>query len=320
MADDYIYAVARVRCKELDLLNHQDIDQLMASTSYEECLKLLEDKGWGGENKDADAILSFENEKTWSFIRELTSNLSAFDILLLPTDFNNLKACIKSAVTNTEPHNAYIAGGKLPIETIKKAISENDFSVLPDNMREVAKEAYTTMLHTHDGQLCDAILDRACLNEIMHSGENSDNDVLREYAELSVAIADIKIAVRSCKTKKTLAFIGSSIAPCKTLDAGRLIRAASQNLDELFAYLSVTPYAEVTEKLKKSYSAFEKWCDDKIMSLIKGQKVNPFSIGPLFAYVIARQNEISVVRIILSCKLNGLDDNIIRERLRDMYV
>lgn len=38
------------------------------------------------------------------------------------------------------------------------------------------------------------------------------------------------------------------------------------------------------------------------------------------AYSIARQNEINTVRIILSGKLNNIDDNIIRERLRAMYV
>lgn len=320
MAEDYIYAVARIRHKELELFNNQDIDQLMASTSYDECLKLLADKGWGGEKMDASEILSYEDKKTWDLIKELTSDLSDFDILLLPIDFNNLKAAIKSAATGTVPHNTYLSGGSIPIENIEKAIANKDYSLLPENMREAAKLAYTTMLQTHDGQLCDALLDRACLYEIMECGDKSDNQVLRDYAELSVAIANIKIAVRSCKTHKTLAFIGSSIAPCRSLDSGRLIKAASQSLDEVFAYLAVTPYSEAAEKLKESYSAFEKWCDDKIMSLIKAQKVNPFTIGPLFAYVLARQNEISMVRIILSGKLNGLDDKIIRERMRDMYV
>ena len=56
------------------------------------------------------------------------------------------------------------------------------------------------------------------------------------------------------------------------------------------------------------------------MDLIKEQKMNPFTVGPLFAYVLARRNEISTVRIILSGKLNELDDGMIRERLREMYV
>ena len=74
------------------------------------------------------------------------------------------------------------------------------------------------------------------------------------------------------------------------------------------------------DKLKESPSAFEKWCDDRMTELIKEQKSNPFTLGPIMAYSIARQNEINTVRIILSGKLNNIDDSIIRERLRTMYV
>ena len=47
---------------------------------------------------------------------------------------------------------------------------------------------------------------------------------------------------------------------------------------------------------------------------------NPFGIGPLAAYLIARENEIKTVRIILSGKLNELPEESIRERVREMYV
>ena len=36
------------------------------------------------------------------------------------------------------------------------------------------------------------------------------------------------------------------------------------------------------------------------------QKYNSFSVGPLFAYLLARENEIKTVRIILTGKLNEL--------------
>ena len=50
------------------------------------------------------------------------------------------------------------------------------------------------------------------------------------------------------------------------------------------------------------------------------QKYNAFSVGPVIAYVIARQNEIKTVRIILTGKQNDLPDDSIRERVREMYV
>lgn len=322
MKDDYIYAVARVRARELGLLNRQDVDQLMACRTYEECLRTLSDKGWGaGEaGASAEAILAAEEEKTWAFIHELTSDMTPFQVLLFPTDYNNLKAAIKAVVTGVEPEDVFLPGGGIDPEQMLRCVREGDFSGLPEAMAQAADEAYHALLQKEDGQLCDVILDRACLIDVWNCGKQSGVPILADYAEMLVATSDIKVAVRACKTGKNRAFLDAALAPCATLDLSSLAAAACKSLDDLFGYLSATAYSEAAGRMKESYSAFEKWCDDKVMDLVKGQKMNPFTVGPLFAFVIARRNEISTVRIILSGKLNELDDGMIRERLRDMYV
>ena len=61
MSEDYIYAVARVRSRELTLLSRPDLDQLMACKSFEECLRVLQDKGWGhGVSVSAEQLLAEE--------------------------------------------------------------------------------------------------------------------------------------------------------------------------------------------------------------------------------------------------------------------
>ena len=84
-------------------------------------------------------------------------------------------------------------------------------------------------------------------------------------------------------------------------------------------YLAETDYAGGGEALAKSDSAFERWCDNRMIETISPQKYNAFTIGPVIAWVIARQNEIKTVRIILSGKQNGLPEDSIRERVRKMY-
>lgn len=321
MEELYIYQVARVRARELNLLNRQDIENLMASKSYEECVRLLGDKGWGtGSEKTAEEILSAESRKLWDFMGELLPDKSPFDVLLYPTDYNNLKAAIKASVTGVTPHNVFGSGGTVDPEKMLEAVRDNDFSRLPKAMGAAGERAYKTLLQTRDGQLCDMILDKACLEAVSAAGRESTDKLVKAYAELSVAIADIKIAVRCQKTGKSLSFIQGSLAECESLKRHSLAAAATKSLEDVFQYLASTDYAKAAEKLKESASAFEKWCDDRMMELIRKQKSNPFTIGPLMAYIIARQNEISTVRILLSGKLNRLDDGVIRERLREMYV
>ena len=57
-----------------------------------------------------------------------------------------------------------------------------------------------------------------------------------------------------------------------------------------------------------------------MMETIRPQKYNAFSVGPLVAYQLARENEIKTVRIILTGNQNEFPDEAIRERVREMYV
>ena len=53
---------------------------------------------------------------------------------------------------------------------------------------------------------------------------------------------------------------------------------------------------------------------------IRLELIHTFTIGPLVAYILARQSEISNVRIILTGKENDLPDSMIRERISKTYV
>ena len=135
-----------------------------------------------------------------------------------------------------------------------------------------------------------------------------------------MAVADIKMAVRGQKTGKSAAFMRKMLVACASLDVEALIHAAVAGRDEINAYLLNTRYGQAVEELKKSPSAFECWCDNRIMELIRPQKYQSFTIAPLAAYILARENEIKMVRLVLSAKRNHLKESVVRERLREMYV
>ncbi len=56
------------------------------------------------------------------------------------------------------------------------------------------------------------------------------------------------------------------------------------------------------------------------MESIRPEKAHPFTIGPLAAYILARESEISSVRMIITGKENDLPDQMIRERISRTYV
>ncbi|HHY83454.1 MAG TPA: V-type ATPase subunit [Clostridiales bacterium] len=317
----YIYAVARIRSKELQLLDAQFIEQLMAAPGYGECMHLLINKGWGREGfTEPEQILDEEYRKAWSFISELVEDMSVFEVLLLPNDYHNLKAAIKMVYTGTANEGYFSNNGTINHDIIMEAVKTKDFSLLPEHMQKCAPEAYETLLHTGDGQLCDIIIDRAALEALYKAGKESGSEVIKAYTELKTAASNIRIAVRAHRTGKSLEWMERAMSPCDTLDIGQLSQAAASGFEEICEYLRHTEYADGVKELEKSLSSFERWCEDLLIRKIRPQKYNSFTIDPLAAYLIARDNEIKTVRIILLGKLNQLPEDIIRERLREMYV
>ena len=206
------------------------------------------------------------------------------------------------------------------LEEMLDIIKKKEFGRLPGFMAGIAREAYETLLHTQDGQLCDIMVDKAALEAIYEAGKRSGEEIIRDYAESTVAVADIKIAVRSQKTAKSLEFMKRAMAECDSVNINALMRAAQNGMDAIEEYLESTAYKGGAKALKESASAFECWCDNRIVETIRPQLYNPFTIGPVVAYVLARENEIKTVRIILTGKQNDLPVESIRERVREMYV
>lgn len=322
MEEQYTYAVARIRAKELTLLNKQDLEQLLSAKDYDDALRSLADKGFGdGESfSNTEELLRYESQKTWKLIGELVKDMSVFDVFLYSNDYHNLKASVKAVISDVPTDKLFINDGTVAPETIFKAVKEREYNLLPEHMREAAQEAMSVLLKTSDGQECDIIIDTAALTAIREAGRKSESQMIDKYSELTVALADIKTAFRACLVKKPLSFIKRALAECDSLNIGSLAQAASKSVEDVYEYLSLTDYADAVEEMKSSMSAFEKWCDNRIMDHIKQQKQNPFTIGPLAAFILARENEIKAVRIILSGKQNSLKDSSVRERLRDLYV
>lgn len=319
----YTYAVARIRALEVSLLTNAVIEQLLACKSAEQALQLLVEKGWGdltAGTLDADDVLNKEEEKMWQTIREVAPDMHVFDVLSLPKLYHNLKAAIKEVCTEVENKNIFYDDCEISGEEMFALVQNKEFDKLPGNMSATAREAFDTLLHTRDGQLCDLIIDRATLEAMLEAGKKSGEKIIEEYAQTAVAIADIKIAVRSQKTGKNAEFMKKAMVNCSEINVDQLTQAALAGAEEIAQYLEGTSYREGADALRISPSAFERWCDNKMTDSMRSQKYESFSVGPLLAYLLARQNEIKTVRIILTGKQNEFPDEAIRERIREMYV
>ena len=319
---NYSYAVARIRVREKSLLSDADVSQMAGLKDADAVLSFLLDRGWGDADsgRNPDRVFLAEEKKAWKLMEELGVDPEVFDVLSYPRLYHNLKAGIKAVCTGNEDPAVFYSDVAISGEKMLAAVRDQEWDQLPEHMRSAAARAMEVMLKTRDGQMCDVIVDRAALDAMAEAGRKTKHAIVKEYASSQVAVTDIKIAVRAAKTGKSLAFLKDALAPSDRLDVRKMALAASEGEQALYEYLADHGYAEAVEALKISPSAFERWCDNRLIETIRPQKRNPFSIGPVVAFYLAKENEIRTARIVLTAKANGFPEEAIRERIREMYV
>lgn len=325
---DYAYAVARIRANEPGLLKTVDQEQLITAENVQAALRILSDKGWNDVEsyENVNDALRNQARKTWDLLLEIAPDPDELGFLAVKNDFHNMKAVLKEMVSvkNSLPDqnitDHFLTPSTLNFEDLRHVLIQKKFQDLPPFARDAAQKTYEVLVRTYDGQLADIMLDAMALGAMQQKAEATGNRFVQDLTELICATTNLKIVMRAIRTGKDGAFLETALCKTKTLDKESMIRVAGKGMRDWTDWVSTTPYSAAVEYIAISATVFEKWCDDLVMQQLEGAKYQSFGIEPLIAYYFARDAEIKNVRIILSCKHNQLPVEMIRERVRKLYV
>lgn len=318
---EFAYAVARIRSNENKLLSSPVIESLISASSYNEAQKILSDAGYGDFSKfDEDKILSDVQERAFKLIYESAPDKKCLDFLIVKNDFHNIKALLKCMVSGMSTDGLLLSPSVVDAEKLELALKSKSFDDLEKPFCDIARRAYELVTTTMDGQTLEVFLDRKCLEVSLEFAMQSKDVFSIELSRLMAMLSNIKIALRCLNNHKDKDFILSALCPVGGYDINELCEACISGIDSLCAYESRIGFEKLAESTKQGYAAFEKTSDDMLIEKIRHAKYQCLGIAPLVAYYFASDAEIKTVRIILSCKKNDIDNELIRERVRELYV
>ena len=98
---------------------------------------------------------------------------------------------------------------------------------------------------------------------------------------------------------------------------GNIDYHAVASLEKVQAILKPVSYTHLDVYKRQE---FERMCDDYLMSYVKEAQYKTLTPEPLVGYILGKETEIKCVRIIMTCKLNNIDSETIKERVREAYV
>ena len=321
----YAYACARVSALSKRLLDDTALKR-MAEGSMGDALRILIDDRYGslpdaGED-DGERMIERELTAMREEVQSLSPEPEITDLFLLQSDVMNLKTFIKARLLD-QKDVAWQAGGLFDRERLEKAVAEQDYGFLPEDMAAELDALEKRLSVGVEPQLISIALDRAYLK---HALKATAKD--KGFGQYFKAKADFDNVLTFLRVRAMGGGRGM-LRDVLLVEGGIPLKAFYEGYD-----LSAEGFGKIVESsvcrrplaaaLDKMYGTgsigeVEKARDNYLMSLIAARRHDAMSLYPVVGYIIAKAREAQNVRLILTVKRNGHHESVISERLVKLY-
>lgn len=329
---DFTQAAARIKVLETRLLSRTKIERMVDAKDVEEVIKILGETEYsnaiGEPNKveEYEKILSAELNRVYKLMYEMSREKIVVDILALKYDYHNLKVLIKEKILQKNLKNLYIAISTIDFPKLRQDYLDNNLGDIDERFNKILENVRKDFEINSDPQRIDILLDRYYFDHLYELAKKADIPLFINYVQNLIDFTNIKSLIRIKKQNKGADFLEEVILCNGKIEKNNIILQANNSLQDI---LEKFKNYDISLQLKsglefyqqsESLSEFEKQCDNYLMGLNKPSKYINFGPEPIFSYIVAKETEVKVLRIIIVSKLNKLSPNNIRERLRDLYV
>lgn len=329
---DFTHAVARLRVMEKRLLDKNKVERLLDSNGAEEVLRILQETAYGeGINNiesayEYEKVLKEELINLYDSLYKISPVKDVIDIMSMRYDYHNIKVLLKAKALGKDLSNILIPIGTIPVDILKNSILTGELNPLGKYIADAIKDIEVKFEESKDPQVIDVLLDKYMFNNMLSRAKELDIDYITRYVQESIDITNIKTMLRVKKQNKDGRFLEAVLIPNGTINERIYIEGLNDSLEGFIAKISRTEYSKVLSSILEEYTAsgnissLDALYDNYIMNHAKDAKRVNFGPEPIIAYIIAKETEIKIIRIIMVGKINNVSTEIIRERLRDLYV
>lgn len=324
----YVYANSRIKVLETHLLNNNLIERLKQAIDIKEILRILDGTDYKDYFKNTTDISDFEKnlrkylKYKFEVIEKSTKEKIFGEFFLVIYDYQNAKAFLKAKLLKDYDINDVLSYSE-NTDDIKKSIDTNDYRNLSKYLRDGIISAERTFKRTHDPKTIDIVLDRMYYKHRLSLAKDMKYDFVLDLIKSEIDLCNIRTFIRSQKLGFDANEFSKNIIEDGYIEISNFIKWYNGNefLDKLY----YTKYNIFIESIKEwlntdSPTRFEKEVDNYILNILKEGKSTNFGIKPIIGYLYALIAETKNLRIIFEGIINKVPNELISERLRDMYV
>ena len=328
----FTQAVSRIWVLETKLLDKPKVERMIEAPSANEVLRILNETEYSNVSsnikraEDYEEILSAELKRVYDLVYEISPVKEVVKIMSLKYDYHNVKVLLKGKVLGKDLSSMIIKLGNLDLQEIKRKIDGDNYKSLNGTLGKGVQEAMKAFEETKDPQKIDIIIDKYMFKELVEIQKSLGYKFIDNLVKAMIDSINIRTLLRIKKQNKGRDFAEEVIVEGGAIDRSKLVALLNESPENIMAKLQSTIYSDLIKEGFEGYiatesaSLLEKLSDNYIMELMKDSKLVTFGPERLLSYIYAKETEIKVIRIIMVGKLNNIAEEVIRERLRDIYV
>ena len=327
----FTQAVSRIWVLENRLLDKTKVERMIESTSASEVLRILNETEYANVSsnvkraEDYEEILTAELKRIYDLVYEMSPVKEIVKIMSLKYDYHNAKVLLKAKVLGKDLSSMLIKLGNLELQEIKRKIDSDNLKSLNGILGKGIQEAMKVFEETKDPQKIDIIIDKYMYEELVEINKSLNYKFIDNLVKAMIDSTNIRTLLRIKKQNKGRSFAEEVIFNGGAIDSNKLVLLLNESPENIMSRLQTTIYSSLIKEGLEGYiatdsaSLLEKLSDNYIMQLMKDSKLVTFGPERLLSYIYAKETEIKVIRIIMVGKLNNIAEEVIRERLRDIY-
>ena len=320
----FTQALSRIWVLETRLLDKTKVERMLEANSADEVLKILGETEYAnimGNIKraaDYEEILSTELKRVYKLVYELCPVKEIVDLMSTKYKYHNIKVLLKGKFLEKDLSNMLIDLGREDLNELKRKIDTDNFRDLKGNVEKAVLEVISDFEANKDPQKIDIIVDRYMFKELDEIKKSLNYKFTDKLVNAMIDSTNVRTLLRVKKQGK-----GREFASEVLVTGGAISNETPENI---ISKLSTSIYSDLIKEGVESYIAtnsanlLEKLSDNYIMDLMKSGKLVTFGPERILSYIYAKETEIKIIRIIMVGKLNNITEEVIRERLRDIYV
>jgi V/A-type H+-transporting ATPase subunit C len=321
----YGFINGRITYLETKLLAPHHVERLIEAENLEEVLRILTETDYARVFEEIPDEEVVERNLT-GYLKEVLDSLEKdcpdrelFYYFRLKYDFQNLKTTLKLRLTG-ESSDTFSPLGNYRAEELNSLVLEERYEELPELCRGAAVDAVAKYEETKNPQQIDILLDRAYFAELLNISRGKKRDFIISFTTTLVDLANLKTFLRARVLQKSGGFLEGYFIDGGEIPKKELVSLFEEEEARVIEHFRGTDYDHlVTGGFERSLSFLEVIVNDFVSQEIAEFKYLIIGPEPVLRYLLWKENEVRMIKLILLGKIWGVPKDRVRAQLREMY-